>query len=313
MGVRGVATRYRWLMAGLALAAPLALAGCSSLPDAVNPVAWYRDLSGASKNDALDKSQNNRKNLEAGSKEPYPNLADVPDAPDQALSTIDRDKLQESLAADRENAKYTADRLRAGATPANTVPPPPSPTPVRATANQANAAPQQTEAGPHESSLVSPSVGSVPAGDAPPAPPPMPKLPPTPVARTDVPPPPTRTAALGSGQRRGAPTSSRAVAVIDFSDGSSALSEDDRNRLSEIAAMQHQQGGAIRIIGHAKPGSDPDATQQLDSFTLALGRAKAVAQELGAEGVPSSAIEIETAPSHADDAAASRAEIFLEH
>ena len=77
--------------------------------------------------------------------------------------------------------------------------------------------------------------------------------------------------------------------------------------------MQRQQGGALRIIGHAKPGSASDATQQLDSFTLALGRAKAVAQELSAEGVPSSAIEIEAAPGRTDDVVASRAQVFLEH
>ena len=77
--------------------------------------------------------------------------------------------------------------------------------------------------------------------------------------------------------------------------------------------MQRQQGGALRVIGHAKPGASSDATQQLASFTLAMGRAKAVAQELSAEGVPSSAIEIEAAPSRADDTIASRAQIFLEH
>lgn len=282
------------------------------MPDAVNPVAWYRDLSGASKNDALDKSDTNRKNLEAGSKDPYPNLADVPDAPDRALTSVDRDKLQKSLAADRENAKYTADRLHAGAASANAAPPPPAPT--RATAAPAIAAPQQATAAPRKSPLVSPSVRSVPSGDAPPAPPQPPQVPPSPAASVAAPTPATCTAALGSGQRRGAPASSREVASVGFSDGSSALSEEDRNRLSEIAAMQRQQGGALHIIGHAKPASANDAMQQqLDSFTLALGRARAVAQELSTEGVPPDAIEIEAAPSHADDTAASRAEIFLEH
>jgi len=302
----------RRIWTGLALAAPLALAGCSSVPDAINPISWYRDLSGVSKNDALDQSPNNKQNLEAGSKEPYPNLADVPDAPDTALTTIDRDKLQESLAADRENAKYSADQLRAGIATANVVPPPPPPT--RAVQSPANAdtAPQQAANTPRESSLTSPSVRSVPSGDTPTEPPPMPKLPKTPVARNELPPPPTRTAALGSGQRRAAPASSREVAIIQFADGSSILSDDDRNRLNAIAAMQHEQGGALRIIGHAKPGANRDASQQLDSFSLALGRAKAVAQELGAEGVPQNAIEIETAPSHADDAAAEGAQVFLE-
>ena len=307
----GVARRR--LGAALVLAAPFVLGGCS-VPDSINPVSWYRDISGVSKNDSLDKGAANNKNLEAGSKEPYPNLADVPDAPDQALSTLDRDKLQKSLAADRENAKYTADRLRAGATAATVAPPAPPPPPAaRIGSAPSDAAPQQSDAASRESSLASPTARDIPPGDAPAPPPPQPKIPPAPADVVAAPAPATRTAALGSGQRRGTPAASSEVGSIGFADGSATLSDDERNRLSEIAAMQRQQGGALRIIGHAKPGVAADATQQLDSFTLALGRAKAVAQELTAEGVPSSAIEIEAAPSRADDIVASRAQIFLEH
>lgn len=312
MGLGDGLTRRR-VGAALVLAGSLVLGGCS-VPDAINPVSWYRDISGVSKNDSLDKGAGNSKNLEAGSKEPYPNLADVPDAPDQALSTLDRDKLQKSLAADRENAKYTADRLRAGATAANVAPPAPPPTPsASAGSPPTDAAAQQADAAPRESSLASPAARDIPPGDTPTPPPPAPKVPPAPADVVAAPAPATRTAALGSGQRRSTPASSSEIASIGFADGSFTLSDDERNHLSEIAAMQRQQGGALRIIGHAKPGAAADATQQLDSFTLALGRAKAVAQELTAEGVPSSAIEIEAAPSRADDTVASRAQIFLEH
>ncbi len=84
------------------------------MPDAVNPVAWYRDISGNSSGDAKDQEGRNQKNLAAGGDKAYPNLATVPDEPDRALSGIDRDKLQESLIADRNNAKYSADQLEAG-------------------------------------------------------------------------------------------------------------------------------------------------------------------------------------------------------
>jgi len=100
----------------MAIGALAMLAACSWVPDSVNPISWYRDLSGASKNDALDKDQRNQQNLEAGGKAPYPNLGDVPDAPDRARGAIDRDALQKSLAADRANAHYTNDQLRADAT-----------------------------------------------------------------------------------------------------------------------------------------------------------------------------------------------------
>ena len=88
-----------------------ALAGCSSVPDALNPINWYRDVMGLSADDDLGDNDNDQ-NLKEGGKEPYPNLASVPAPPDTALSSIDRDKLVDSLVADRNNAKYSAEDLR---------------------------------------------------------------------------------------------------------------------------------------------------------------------------------------------------------
>ena len=50
-------------------AAALLLGGCSWLPNALNPIEWYRDVTGASSHDDTG-SQRNEKNLEAGGKEP---------------------------------------------------------------------------------------------------------------------------------------------------------------------------------------------------------------------------------------------------
>ena len=83
----GFRTRRR-RPAALALLISLCLTGCSWYPDALNPVSWYRDLTGASKNDDVG-DKRNQKNLEAGGQEPYPNLADVPEAPDSAMSDIE--------------------------------------------------------------------------------------------------------------------------------------------------------------------------------------------------------------------------------
>jgi outer membrane protein OmpA-like peptidoglycan-associated protein len=307
--------------AGVAAMA-LVLAGCSSVPNAINPIAWYRDLSGASKDDALDKDQSNQQNLEAGGKKPYPNLADVPGPPDRALGTIDRDALQKSLIADRTNARYSADELRAGtAAPGTAVPPPPAPLnaplPGAAAAADSSAAAQQQDAAvPKESPLASPAIADVPQGETPAQPPPPPELPPLPAAAaaaaaaTDS----AATASVaGSGKRLEAAASSVHALSVVFADGSAALPDAERQRLSEIAATQHQQGGAIRVIGHALPVPGGDSGQQpLASFTLALNRAKAVAQVLSDEGVPSQSIAVETAPNHAGDATGSNAEVFLE-
>jgi outer membrane protein OmpA-like peptidoglycan-associated protein len=174
----------------------LPLAGCSHVPDAVNPVAWYRDVSGASQNDAEDANQRNQQNLEAGSREPYPNLATVPNVPSGATSSAERQKLVNSLIADRAHAQYSNQQLQAGAHLANIAPPPPEAlkvgppgvpaTTVPSPAATASAPPKlrsttaQHESAPMESTLTSPTAPAVPKGEVPPPPPPPVKVATTP-------------------------------------------------------------------------------------------------------------------------------------
>jgi outer membrane protein OmpA-like peptidoglycan-associated protein len=189
-------------LAGLlpfAVAASLPLTACS-VPDSVNPVEWYRDASGLSKNDPGPDAPNS-KNLEAGGQQDYPTLASVPPAPTQALSTEEREALTQHLVADRANAKYIDEQLRVG--PASAAAPPPapaavaksSPAPLAVAAAAPPAAPQApapqaatppaapaaatpptevAEAKPQESTLTSPEVQNLPQPEAPRAAPPPP-------------------------------------------------------------------------------------------------------------------------------------------
>jgi outer membrane protein OmpA-like peptidoglycan-associated protein len=177
------------------------LQGCS-YPDALNPIEWYRDLTGASKNDDTANVERNSQNLDAGNKAPYPNLASVPVEPDRAMSTIDREKLQKGLVADRTNAQYSEDELRQG----RPVPPLPGEAPAAqagsdsspgkaaqagsdsspAAAGTAAATPaagktkrpaavKGAEQPPRESPLVTPTVSNTPPqGDVPHRAPPVP-------------------------------------------------------------------------------------------------------------------------------------------
>src|SRR5215469_9452394 len=170
-----------WVGAAIATVA-LPLVGCSHVPDAVNPAAWYRDATG--QNNPQDVNQSNQQNLEAGSKQPYPNLATVPNAPTQATSTIDRDKLVQGLVADRTNAKYNNEKLQAGSQLASIAPPPPpalnppgksttaASNPPSSPATQAPSASASTARGqqppPAESTLTSPTIPSTPQGQIPP-------------------------------------------------------------------------------------------------------------------------------------------------
>lgn len=210
-----IVRRRSALRAGVAAALLCGLSACSWVPDWANPIEWYRDATGASKNDPTG-DEPNTQNLESGSVRPYPNLASVPPPPTNALSAADREKLQKSLLADRQNAKYVeegqqyaavapesarppagtapiAELPAAGSTPGGTptaarpptapvaeLPPAGSTPGGTPTAEPPPTAPNPPsrggEAPPQESSLTTPSVRSVPTGEPPREPPSPPDL-----------------------------------------------------------------------------------------------------------------------------------------
>src|SRR6266446_1810248 len=114
---------------------------------ACNPVETWRDWSGASKNDPDRETARNTQNLAAGEAADYPNLASVPPPPNRALTAAEREKLTQSLIADRTNAKYSDERLRAGF-PAVAAAPPPPPPPVPEVVNAAPGKPGRSAASP---------------------------------------------------------------------------------------------------------------------------------------------------------------------
>jgi outer membrane protein OmpA-like peptidoglycan-associated protein len=175
----------------------LGASGCSSVPDAVNPISWYRDATGISKNDDLGKGENEQ-NLAEGGNEPYPNLGNVPSAPDNQLSGVDRDKLEKSLVADRNNAQYSADNLRAGDV-ASTVPPPAPPAPksssTSSSATIASAPTSQPPAAAPATANAAPSSPPRAASSPPPTPSPA-------ATATPVPPPTNKITANNTQQRK---------------------------------------------------------------------------------------------------------------
>jgi outer membrane protein OmpA-like peptidoglycan-associated protein len=212
----------------LAIAAAATLCGCSSLPNYANPIEWYRDATGASKNDD-ESAARNQQNLAAGGNQPYPNVGTVPKPPDRATSAADRKKLEQGLATDRSSAKSSDAQLRAGqpvppiaGSPQQLTPSPPAvvATPGLASSQVATAATapparpinmtadgrptpsaprpkppvRHSEEPPAESPLASPSINNLPAGEAAKAAPPAPSLeprdaPPTPVQQAATPEP----------------------------------------------------------------------------------------------------------------------------
>ncbi len=81
------------------------LTACSAVPDFANPIAIYNTAFGSDKSDNSDRV--------ASDDGQYPRLGAVPDRP-RTASAEERRRVTQGLVADRENARYTDDLLRAG-------------------------------------------------------------------------------------------------------------------------------------------------------------------------------------------------------
>ena len=121
----GKAGRKSLPLAALALA--LVLAGCAQTPDWVNPANW---VEGMLDKDADQVPPGPKTTAEIpGAEKPFPKLG-VIQAPVKTGTTAEaRQSLADSLIADRDNAKYTDQNLRAG-DQRPTAPPPPKPSKV---------------------------------------------------------------------------------------------------------------------------------------------------------------------------------------
>ena len=84
------------------------------------------------------------------------------------------------------------------------------------------------------------------------------------------------------------------IAVIFFRAGSAGLSSRDYRVLHDVMLLQQQQGGQLRVIGHASERTETTdyATHQAINENLSLKRASAVGGALLQMGVPGSAVAI---------------------
>jgi outer membrane protein OmpA-like peptidoglycan-associated protein len=132
---------------------------------ACNPVETVRDWTGASQNDPDPDTTPNTRNLAAGEASDYPNLATVPPPPVRAMTAAERDKLTQSLIADRVNARHTDEQLRAGF-PAVSAAPPPPPSSLPPAGEPGGDAPAATGAPPSPSLAAAATSLAAPARSA---------------------------------------------------------------------------------------------------------------------------------------------------
>ncbi len=131
---------------GVVFGAALLLAGCSSVPDAVNPVEWYKSVKESisgdetkKADDAAEKPANelvaDRDKPAPGANEEFPKLSSVPPKP-ATSSPAERERIREGLVADQESARRYSDEViqRQGeaSNPLTTSTPSPAPAPQTA-------------------------------------------------------------------------------------------------------------------------------------------------------------------------------------
>jgi outer membrane protein OmpA-like peptidoglycan-associated protein len=226
-------------------------------------------------------------------------------------------------------------------------PPPPTPTPP-------------VSSGPAELPPPQPAPPPTPTPSSSPPPPAAAPSPPAPAPAASQPPPPANVAprpapeaaepdasrSLGSlvvgpggeiksaqaGNGSASPTSSSRVghipgtypmAVVLFNDGSTQISEPQRQGLGAVVKEANARGANIRVVGHASPPRNANSTGSLvNNFHTSMVRAQSVASALIRLGMPPDRVHVEadTSPDSipdvanvpAGDAGLRRADIFLE-
>lgn len=245
----------------------------------------------------------------------FPNLARVPPRPVEVSSSGERRQALDNLAADRGNARYTDEELRARPADSNTPPPvprspvtnlpsastaPARPAPVAqaAPAVQAPAAPvAQAPAAQTPAPVAQAPMAQSPANQSPANQPPANQAPAQPANVTDtysqslaqsgartlpsgLAQPGQAGAANGAAYGNGVPLpgSSQLLAIVRFNSNESALGRDDRDLIRKTAEYFKGVGGKgmLRVVGYAPSQAQASMSQR---------RAEQVSAELRRHGI----------------------------
>ncbi len=322
-----------------AIAALLALSAvigsCTWMPDAVNPVEWYKGAKGLFGDDKQAPPAESAVKPMPGADKPFPRLSTVPERPtdeQRQREAAERKRVASTLAADRSDARYTDDVIRRQV---ETTPPP------QPTAGAAVPPPPR----------MTPSALAAPPADAvTPVPPPLPQI-----ARTPPPGATRRLPGVPSGQRPapdfaalqfGAPPADIAaqaggtaapmaapaqgsgldvgtMTTVYFAAGSARLGAEGRRKVRRAYRAYRARGGTLRVVGHASSRTrDLDlVTHQMVNFNVSVDRANVVARMLIRLGAKPEAVRVDavsdTQPIYVEvmpsgEAGNRRTEIFLE-
>lgn len=219
----------------------------------------------------------------------FPNLARVPPRPVETSTTGDRSRAVDNLAADRSNARYTDEELRAR--PADSATPPPAPrAPVTQLPASAPAAqPRGAAPGSPAAAATSAPQPGAPAAVQPRAANVTDSFSQN-LAQSSA---NTLPAGLAQGQAAGGsynsvplPGSTQLLAIVRFNSNESALGNDDKALVNKVAEYFKGVGGKgmIRVTSFAPQGQS----------ALAQRRGELVSAELRRRGVPMTQIQLDS-------------------
>jgi len=301
----------RSMTAAALLVAMLGLAGCGSWAD---PTEWFGDDTA----EAAPVPTGSISRDAGTNADRFPNLARVPPRPVEMSAGGERRQAIDSLAADRANARYTDEELRARPADSNT--PPPAP---RQPVTQLPAANQQ----PLPRGAVEPRQATQAAqppmaqGSVQPAPVQQAPLQPMPAAQPRVDTfsqslaqsaATTLPAGLAQAQASGyspvvLPGAQQLLAIVRFGNGASNLGSDDKALIKRVAEYYKGTGGrgSLKVVTYPAPATTGLAQRRTGNVSAELSRHGAV-QIAAATAAPPAG----TAGGAADDYSR-RVEIYL--
>jgi outer membrane protein OmpA-like peptidoglycan-associated protein len=299
------------------------LAACSSVPDAVNPIEWYKGtrdfVTGTDDEKAKDKPAAAKTAARTEAAGDFPSLSSVPDRP-AVTPENQRALAAKGLAADSARASYSDEEIRrdtgsASARPAGVssqvtsvpasagTPVAASPVPQRPASVQPSGQPVSAQSvfqqrlAEQSASKLTPEMmmQGFFTGEAPP--------PPGAKTALSAPGSAPKSQILGQG----------AAATVPFELGSDLIAPAAQAQLRQLAQNAVAQGKRLKIVGHSSGRTSDVAAAGGD---ISQARANAVARAIVGLGVSPGAVSVmalsDTQPVSNVEAANRRVEIFFE-
>jgi outer membrane protein OmpA-like peptidoglycan-associated protein len=275
-------------MAGAALlVAMLGLAGCGSWADPTewkDPTGWF----GSDDADAAPVPSGNIARDAGSNAERFPNLARVPPRPVEMSANSERRQAVDSLAADRANARYTDEELRARPADSNTPPPAPrQPATQLPSANQQPLPRGAVEPASRAAAPSQPQPAAAPVTQAPLPAPNQPAAAPAAPQRTDtysqsLAQSGATTLPAGLAQPQGGasyspvalPGAQQLLAIVRFGNGASGLGNDDKALIKRVAEYYKGVGGKgnLKVVTYATQATTGLAQRRTDNVLAELRR-----------------------------------------